>query len=283
MTRGVILDTDIGYDPDDLFALLLLLNSPEIKLDLIVTGDEVQGKRAIFTKKILDMLGSKVKIVQGADIGNEDFVVDELIKDVCYDIETDYLTAVRDVMAKYDEVIYINIQGFTNLAKILHKFPQAREKLIVYQMGGAVDYTRREGWIEHNIKIDIEAAQHVLNQDINISLVMAQTTFNNHLEITDQHPFFKKLKESSNKVHQLLARHCEIWYQVKGFYTYMHDPLTVSVALGKQFVEFNESPIQISDDGVITTAEIGPDYKLSKKEAQHEKFMQFLEKRLFQK
>jgi len=80
MKTGVILDTDIGFDPDDLFALLLLLNSPELKIDLIVTGDEVEGKRAVFTKKILDQCGRQdIKVVQGEDLGNHYFVVDKLV------------------------------------------------------------------------------------------------------------------------------------------------------------------------------------------------------------
>ncbi len=55
MKTSTILDTDIGYDPDDLFALLLLLNSPELKPNLIITGDEVCGKRAILTKKVFEL------------------------------------------------------------------------------------------------------------------------------------------------------------------------------------------------------------------------------------
>ena len=47
MKVSTILDTDIGYDPDDLFALILLLKSKELKLDLIVTGDDKYGKRFV--------------------------------------------------------------------------------------------------------------------------------------------------------------------------------------------------------------------------------------------
>mgnify|MGYP001559423130 FL=1 len=54
MQRGIILDTDIGYDPDDLFALLLLLKNSEV--DLIVTNDDPDGRRFIFVKKILEIL-----------------------------------------------------------------------------------------------------------------------------------------------------------------------------------------------------------------------------------
>src|SRR3989344_5301588 len=98
MKDGVILDTDIGYDPDDLFALLLLLNSPELRLDLVVTGDEVGGKRAAFARKVLDQCGRQdLKVVQGEDLGNHNFVVDELIQDCVYSPETNYLDSMKEV------------------------------------------------------------------------------------------------------------------------------------------------------------------------------------------
>lgn len=53
MVNHVILDTDIGGDPDDTFALLLALNSPEISLDLIVTSDEHRGHREAFANELL--------------------------------------------------------------------------------------------------------------------------------------------------------------------------------------------------------------------------------------
>lgn len=90
MDTGWILDTDIGYDPDDLFALLLCLKSPELKLDLIVTGDEVKGKRAQFTKLILEELGAIIPVVQGEDRGNDFFVVDELLEKE-YDVGSNYI------------------------------------------------------------------------------------------------------------------------------------------------------------------------------------------------
>src|SRR5262245_25656030 len=53
----VILDTDIGDDIDDTFALLMLLRSPELDLRLVVTdfGDTVY--RARLTAKLLEAMG----------------------------------------------------------------------------------------------------------------------------------------------------------------------------------------------------------------------------------
>ena len=41
--KKMIIDTDIGFDPDDLFTLLLAFNSPEVEIALITTADEIDS------------------------------------------------------------------------------------------------------------------------------------------------------------------------------------------------------------------------------------------------
>lgn len=282
MKNGVILDTDIGYDPDDLFALLLLLNSPELEIDLIVTGDEVGGKRAAFTRKVLDEYGRRdIRVVEGEDLGNRDFVVDELVSDFSYSADTNYIDAMKEVLDASDKVVYIGIQGFTNLANLIRRFPETREKLIVYQMSGAVDYSRRPGWIEHNVKIDKEAARYVLASGVDISLVMAQTTFNPAYMVDDKHDLYKKLKSSDKSVYQMLARHVELFHEARTFWPYMHDPLTVAVALGKDFVDFYESAVSMDEHGNLYKSSGSPKLRISKPESKAKEFIKFLDERLF--
>ena len=282
MERRVILDTDIGYDPDDLFALLLLLNSPEINIDLIVTGDEVGGKRAVFLQKILQVCGrSDIPVVEGEDLGNSDFVVDELIKGFECSTNKDYLTAMKELMDESQELIYLGISGFTNLANFLKKFPESIGKLKVYAMGGAIGFSRRPGWVEHNIKIDKESARYVLSRGVDISLVMTQTTFQECYEVSDDTELYHNLKRSKEPIHDLLLRHLSLFHDSKGFWSYMHDPLTVSVALGKDFVSFYESGIEMDESGSLSLSTKNPKLKLSHAQSSGEDFIKFLEGRLF--
>jgi inosine-uridine nucleoside N-ribohydrolase len=164
---NVILDTDIGFDPDDLFALLLVLKSSEVKLELVITGNEVGGKRAIFAKKILEQCGyPDIQVVRGEDLGNHFFVVDELIADVQYDIASDYLSAMKDIVGKREKITYIGLNGFTNLANFLRRHPEDLRKLQIFQMGGALNYSRGPDWAEHNVKTDTRATQYVLNSGV---------------------------------------------------------------------------------------------------------------------
>lgn len=61
----VIIDTDLGGDPDDAVALVVAARRvPE--LTLVTTGDEVHGERARFARHFLDLLGrSDVATVAG--------------------------------------------------------------------------------------------------------------------------------------------------------------------------------------------------------------------------
>ena len=67
--KQVIIDTDIGGDPDDLCALLLALRSPELHIDLIVTNDEYGQKRAVYAKEFLSLVNREIPVVSGAAIG----------------------------------------------------------------------------------------------------------------------------------------------------------------------------------------------------------------------
>lgn len=283
-----ILDTDIGYDPDDFFALLLAQKLPNLDIDLIVTADEIGGKRAIFTKMILDQIGwTKPKLVQGIDLGNKDFLVDNLIKDKKYKIDTDFIESIKQtVYSTKEQVIYIGIGGFTNLAHFLKKYNGLKERLKIFIMGGALNYFRYENWIEHNIKIDIKSAKYVLESDCDISLIMAQTTFRQEYEISDIHPIFKKLKASTSDTHQMLINNSKLFNEYlkeKGMngWSRMHDPLTLAIASGEEFVTFHKSKILISDEGQITINPSGSEIKWSDPISKCDEFMLFLEKMLF--
>lgn len=114
--RHVIIDTDIGGDPDDLFALLLAINCPEMKIDLVVTCDEHKGHRASFARKLLKELGKGIPVVKGSDLGNSKCcVVCDLVQD--YEKQDDYLSAVKNIIDKNQKTNYLCIGPQTNLAK----------------------------------------------------------------------------------------------------------------------------------------------------------------------
>lgn len=279
----MIIDTDIGYDPDDFFALLLALKSPEIDILLITTADEVLGKRAVFTRTILEMTGDEIKVVKGIDLGNHsNFIVDSLVGNAIYNISDNYVGSVKKLADNSTEpIIYLGIGGFTNLADFLKTCPGYINKFEIYMMGGAINYSRGKNWIEHNVRMDKEAARFVLNTGGNISLIMAQTTFQREYEIDNNHSIFKKLKSSNNPADRLLAKHVELFNEKKGVWPLMHDPLTFATAIGKDFVTLHKSRISIDENGKIILDGNGEEIRWSDPVSKRREFMEFLEERLF--
>lgn len=286
---GVILDTDIGYDADDFFALLLLLNSPELPLDLIVTGDETFGRRARLTQKILQMMGrGEIPVIAGADLGNSDFSVDEMVQDVpLLNADKDPIEEMKLLIDKFDEVIYLNIQGFSNLSALITLYPEVKKKLKVFQMGCALDYSRYENWIEHNVRIDIPAAQNVLKSGLDLTLIMTQTTMDPGYSFNEANPIMVKLHKSTDSLHAMLLRSVMRFHEKllkKGVpepWPYAHDPLAVSVALGKDFVQFEDITVLMNERGDLIRDPSGQKVRASKSKSQSHEFMQFLEERLF--
>ena len=63
----VVLDTDIGGDPDDFVALVIAARLvPDL---LVVTADEAGGLRAQLARRVLDLVGrSDVEVIEGIDL-----------------------------------------------------------------------------------------------------------------------------------------------------------------------------------------------------------------------
>ena len=67
----VILDTDIGDDIDDTWALAMLLGSPQVDLRLVVTASDDTPTKTRLLAKILEKMG-KTDIPIGTGVKNSD-------------------------------------------------------------------------------------------------------------------------------------------------------------------------------------------------------------------
>jgi inosine-uridine nucleoside N-ribohydrolase len=63
------LDTDLGGDIDDLCALAMVLNWPDVELLAITTVADDEGKRAAYTRYALELTGwEDIPVAAGADL-----------------------------------------------------------------------------------------------------------------------------------------------------------------------------------------------------------------------
>ena len=66
--QRVIVDTDIGTDVDDAYALMLLARCPEVKIEAITTVWADAELRARMVRKLFDLLGlADIPVAVGED------------------------------------------------------------------------------------------------------------------------------------------------------------------------------------------------------------------------
>ena len=155
----LIIDTDAGGDPDDAIALVIAAAEPS--LALVSTVDELGGRRARFVRHLLDLLGREdVPVVAGADLGDTRMdCIAGLVPDSVAPQRTNVAEAVGDVVAKTGGLVrWAGMGPVTNLAALLTGQPDLAERLVVTQMGGALNYRDPER-AEHNFRLDPAAAE----------------------------------------------------------------------------------------------------------------------------
>ncbi|MHA1377041.1 MAG: hypothetical protein ACTSRG_01545 [Candidatus Helarchaeota archaeon] len=111
--KHVIIDTDIGGDPDDFIALLLALKSNVI-IDLIVTSEDYKGYRANLVKTILELTDNEdIRIVRGNESTNYFFLMERKSDP---NISTDHLEEIHKIVKEHEMIHYVGISSLTNLA-----------------------------------------------------------------------------------------------------------------------------------------------------------------------
>ena len=151
----VILDTDIGDDIDDAFALLLLLESHKFDVLGITTVFRNSIKRAKMAKQLIDSLGYDIKVYPGIDnplkVSIDDLISPEIKQKEKVDENNKYLIPqwdesmekcqienksavdfIVESVNKYpNEITIIPIGPMTNIASAIKKDPSIANKITV--------------------------------------------------------------------------------------------------------------------------------------------------------
>jgi pyrimidine-specific ribonucleoside hydrolase len=252
----IVLDTDIGGDPDDAVAVAVAaLNRPE--LALVLTSDEHKGQRARFARRLLDLCGrADVPVLAGADLGNTRYLaLDDLVPDDVPEQPTGLEALAATCRDAPTVVRWVGMGPMTNLAALLSREPSLATKLDVTQMGGALAY-RHPDRAEHNVRLDVPAARAVLATASRPRLVTSDVTFTAANEVTAADPLYARLAApGAPGWARLLAAHMRIWFDRFHPGTMQHDALTLSVALALPFVDLGLERVAL--DGIGRMREDG--------------------------
>jgi inosine-uridine nucleoside N-ribohydrolase len=259
----VILDTDIGSDIDDMWAIAMLLNSPELDIKLITVSEGDTASRAKLLAKFLDIAGrTDIPIGIGPKKGKGIFRQSSWIAD--YDM-TKYPGVVYQdggkamvdaVMGSEIPIKLIAIGPLPTVEAALDLEPRIAEKAEFIGMFGSIYYPA-ENNPEYNVEIWPTGFQKVCAAPwrktitpldtcgkVRLDGLLYQKVLNCHSKLTDN------LIEAYR---QYLS-----WFDQadvpKGAYpdkcsSILYDTVAIYLAISEDFVNIETLPINVTDDG----------------------------------
>lgn len=181
----VILDTDIGDDIDDTWALCMLIGAPQVDLKLVVTASDDTAKKTRLLAKMLERMG-RTEIPIGTGVKNSDRAIHqaEWLGDYTIDkypgvVHEDGVQALIDAVHAADGKAVLCVIGpQTNIAEALKRDPSIAGKTRVVSMAGSVHigYGGKETPdAEWNVHRDVDAARAVFAAPWEISIAPLDT------------------------------------------------------------------------------------------------------------
>ncbi|WP_435590815.1 nucleoside hydrolase [Nocardia sp. bgisy118] len=254
----VILDTDIGYDPDDLVALVIAAR--KVPHFAVITADETCGRRASLARHVLDLLDrTDVPVIAGLDLGGEHRFLgdrgqgaprhpDTTGEELLDRLERFNTELTRLFATATGSIRWVGTGPMTNLNAVISNVPDMADRLTVTQMGGWIDHYHNKTRASHNFHTDPASAGLTLRALPTLRLVLSEHTNSPYIQITSDWALVRRLSAwSAPAWAHLLATHFCMWFARQPG-SWMHDPLTLSAALDLPCVTFRREPIRIGRD-----------------------------------
>lgn len=265
----IIVDTDIGGDIDDAWALAFLLQSPEFDIKLITTAVGDTYARAKIVAKILDAAGrSDIPIAIGLPEVDMPCYYGSWADD--YDLSSyagpvydDSTKAIVDVISDSDqEVTVLALAPLTNLATALEFRPDITHKSKLVGMLGSVYLGYDAAPIpcaECNIVNNITAAKKVFSSAWDMLITPLDTC--GLIKLKDEK--YKKVARTDSTLVAALLGNYATWLARPGFApntlgkpadilthsSTLFDTVAVYLAMSTDLLEIERLPIAITDDG----------------------------------
>ena len=274
----VILDTDIGSDIDDTWALAQLLRSPELDLKLVLTDSGDTRHRAAIAAKFLTAAGrTDIPVGVGLDQGP---MAEELRNQAPwiegYDlakypgrIQADGIGAMIElILASPEPVTIIAIGPVPNLAEALRREPRIAAKCRLVGMQGSFDRgydNSPTAMAEANVKADPASLRAVLAAPWrDILLTPLDTCGLVQLDGEKYHAIWRATADPMLRA--LIENYCIFAPRVKwvrcDFFatrsTILFDCVAVYLAAAEDLVEVETVAFDVTSDGFTRRAAQGP-------------------------
>ncbi|MHC4712842.1 MAG: nucleoside hydrolase [Planctomycetota bacterium] len=256
----VILDTDIGGDIDDTWALGMLLGlSQRVDPRLVVTATSDTRARAALVAKILERLGrSDIPVGIGArdddqPLAQAAWVGDWKLSDYTGPVREDGIAAmIEAVLDSPRPVTIVAIGPQTNIAEALRREPRIAESARFVAMAGGV-YQGYGGKgtrdAEYNIRHDVAAAREVLAAPWQITWTPLDTC----RTVVLSGEKYIRVRDSSAPIARVVIENYDAWTHRGGFAadssSVLFDTVAVYLAFDESLLEMKTVGITIDDEG----------------------------------
>ena len=276
MATTVILDTDIGTDIDDTWALGMLMKCPELDLKAVISAHADTTYRATLIAKLLDEWSrTDVDIgvgVSGGDLSvrpQADYLGTYKLDDYPGTVKSDGVALLIDTVMSSRDPVLISIGPATNIAAALEREPQIAKRARFVGMQGGIRFGYRGNRTpqpEYNVYIDVEAFRKVLAADWDITLTPLDTCGLVYLEGSQ----YESVRESHTVVSKSIIRNYRSWckstkdnelYQRRS--TTLFDTVAILLALSPEIYEkylvMEDIQINVKTDGMTVEGPGGRD------------------------
>jgi len=216
----VILDTDMGYDMDDSWALMLLLNSPELNPLLVVSDSLNTVAIATIAGKFLTLL-NRTDIPLGIGVQMSTATGCQYPWASDFDLYSypnlykDGVQAIIDTVRNSTEVVtIICIAPLPNIAIALERAPDIASKVNIVAMSGSIyrgycNYSQPQA--EYNVYMNISAAQAVYSTHWNAPMDTSPLDTSGLLILDGEYYQTLFAAQSSNFLVQNLLASYKVW------------------------------------------------------------------------
>jgi inosine-uridine nucleoside N-ribohydrolase len=254
----VVVDTDIGSDIDDTWALAMLLRCPELDVRLVVSCTNDTTYRAALIARLHEVAG-RTDIPVGIGVRQKDRPEPQAAWVEGYDVGSypgplhrDGVGALIDaVRASPRPVTLLCIGPLTNIAEALRRAPDVASRCRFVGMHGSIR-RHRDGGIgaiaEYNVKQEVRACQEVFDAPW---LEMTITPLDTCGQVRLRGARYRVIAESPDPLLRAVIENYRLWLKGKPDLesSVLFDTVAVRLAWSTRFLRMEDMGIRVTDDG----------------------------------
>jgi inosine-uridine nucleoside N-ribohydrolase len=262
-TTPVILDTDIGTDIDDTWALAMLLRCPELDLKLVTTATGDTVYRAKLAARLLEVAG-RPDVPVGIGVPGEMNPKHRTQEPWAagYDLarypgtvnEDGVAALIETIMGSRERVTLIAIGPLTNVAAALQREPRIAERARFVGMQGSVRWSHAQGnqqIAEYNVKMDVPACQKAFEAGWDKTITPLDTC----ARVVLAGAKYAAVAGSADPIARAIIENYEIWKKhggrscQEGASSVLYDCVAVYLAFAEALLEMRRLKLAVTDDG----------------------------------